>query len=105
MASPLPVLYLGSKGRAADDTGNDIIDDLSLHLPKITFPFGNVDTNALVNRLTRQSRNADGPVCISSMLVKNPRTVAAGHAWDGTKTEAGLTPPDVYEVIWKVTRL
>lgn len=91
--------------RVAESAGGDIIDDLSLPLPTLTFPFGHADTKALVNRLIRQSRNADGPVWFSSMLVANPKMVDAGHVWDGTKTEAGLTPPAVYEVIWKVTRL
>lgn len=88
-----------------DLTGPDIIDDISLQLPTVWFPFGRLDANSLARRLTQQFRNADGPVWFSSMIVKNPSAFGPGHVWAGTKTEAGLTPPAVYEVIWKVTRL
>jgi len=69
------------------------------------FEYGQIDVDSLIERLKRQFRNADGPVWFSSILVKNPASASVGHAWDGGKTEAGLTAPAVYEVDWKVVRV
>jgi len=54
--------------------------------------------------MTERLRSPEGPVWFSSILVRNPASSAAGHTWDGTKITAGMTPPAVYEVDWKVTR-
>ena len=77
---------------------------MSLNFPRLLTPLGHIDANSLAKRFTGQFRNADGPVWFSSLVLKNPRLKAPGNVWDGSKTEAGLTPPSVYEVDWKVIR-
>lgn len=84
--------------------GNDLIDDISLTLPRVLTPFGHLDANSLAQRFTGQFRNADGPVWFSSIVLRDPALKPAGNVWDGSKTEAGLTPPSIYEVDWKVIR-
>jgi len=98
---------VGVPPRPRDDKlkpGNDLIDDITLTLPRVLTPFGHLDVNSLAQRFTGQFKNADGPVWFSSMVLQNPARVPAGNVWDGSKVEAGLTPPSIYEVDWKVIR-